>query len=173
MSASLVCHVLIGPPGSGKSTFANLLTQLDPTALIVSTDQIRRKLFGDETLQGDWLLIEAKVLAQIREAIQSGHSVIYDATNAKKEWRLSLLKQIADENGQWIGWHLETPLELCKAWNKKRTRQVPERVIEELFRALQENPPHESEGFIAINSVNLMAENFDIQVIKNMIKMHY
>lgn len=150
MPVPLICHFLIGPPGCGKSTLATLLTQLDPNARIVSTDKIRLSLFGDESIQGDWSLIEEKVITQIREAVQSGKPVIYDATNVKKEWRLSLLQQVKDDKIQWMAWHLQTPLDVCKAWNKQRSRQVPEQVIEELFRALQENPPSQEEGFFLL-----------------------
>lgn len=166
-----LCHFLIGPPGCGKSTFANLLTQLYPTAIIVSTDQIRLSLFGDESIQGDWSLIEAKAITQIRAAIQAGKPVIYDATNVKKEWRLSLIKQVTTQNVQWIAWHLQTPVEVCKEWNKKRNRQVPEEVIEALFQALQENPPDKSEGFAAVNDVDVWSKKLETQDIKNMLNI--
>ncbi|MGB5963591.1 MAG: AAA family ATPase [Coleofasciculaceae cyanobacterium] len=162
MSVPLICHILIGCPGCGKSTFAAQLNQLHPTAKIISTDQIRTELFGNAGIQGNWLMIEKEVLKQMQKAMQAGQPVIYDATNAKKEWRIVLLKQLADistkvcnQEVQWIGWHLQTPLELCKAWNKKRVRQVPDIVIEELFQELQDNPPHVSEGFFLINYVDI------------------
>ena len=171
MPVPLICHFLIGPPGCGKSTLATLLTQLDPNARIVSTDRIRLSLFGDESIQGDWSLIEEKVITQIREAVQSGKPVIYDATNVKKEWRLSLLQQVKDDKIQWMAWHLQTPLDVCKAWNKQRSRQVPEQVIEELFRALQENPPSQKEGFFAVNSVDLGVAKFELKDLKCMFKL--
>ena len=171
MPVPLICHFLIGPPGCGKSTLATLLTQLDPNARIVSTDKIRLSLFGDESIQGDWSLIEEKVITQIREAVQSGKPVIYDATNVKKEWRLSLLNQVKNDKIQWMAWHLKTPLDVCKAWNRQRSRQVPEQVIEELFRALKENPPSQEEGFVAVNPVDLVVANFELQDIKCMFKL--
>lgn len=160
MSALITCHILIGTPGCGKSTFAMRLAQLYPTARIISTDQIRRELFGDESMQGNWLMIQEKVLKQMQEAMQAGQSIIYDATNAKKAWRVSLINQIVDlsskENKiQCIGWYLQTPLEVCQVWNKKRSRQVPDIVIEDLFQALQDNPPDESEGFVEVNYVDV------------------
>ena len=163
-------HFLIGPPGSGKSTFATALLQLEPTASIVSTDQIRTELFGDESIQGDWSLIEERVLAQIREAFSAGQPVIYDATNARREWRQSLLRQIGEENQQWLAWYLQTPLSICKAWNKGRKRQVPEVVIEESFQALQAQPPQPAEGFVAVNSVVLTPEGFELKQIERMLK---
>jgi predicted kinase len=170
MLVPLICHILIGSPGCGKSTFVTQLNQLYSTAKIVSTDQIRKELFGDESIQGNWTLVEEQVIAQIQEAIQAERTVIYDATNAKKEWRLALLKQLTDFSlrecspmVQWKGWYLQTPLEVCKLWNKQRNRQVPELVIEELFRALQDNPPHTSEGFVAVNCLDLSSQEFDGQ----------
>ena len=166
----IISHFLIGPPSSGKSTFAKQLVQLIPTATIVSTDTIRALLFGEENIQGDWLLIQEKVLLQMREAFQSSQPVIYDATNAKPEWRQSILKLVADENVQWIAWHLQTPLALCKAWNLQRQRQVPETVIEEFFQALQEFSPSHHEGFLSVNSVDVTEQGFDLARVEHQLK---
>lgn len=164
-----LCHFLIGPPGCGKSTLATLLTQLYPNSQIISTDKVRLLLFGDESIQGDWSLIESNVISQMQEAIQAGKSVIYDATNVKKEWRMSLLQQV---NVQWIAWYLQTPLEVCKKWNKQRSRQVPEEVIEALFRALQENIPETSEGFVAVNTVDVWSKKLEVKDIKSMLHIN-
>lgn len=159
MSKSLICHFLIGCPGSGKSTFAALLAKAGGYK-IVSTDKIRETLYGDESIQGDWSVIEAQVLAQIREAIALNQSVIYDATNAQRAWRTTLLMQLATENIQWVAWHLQTSLETCKAWNQKRKRRVPDSVIEQMFKSLQDFPPVLAEGFIAVNVVKNTSQGF-------------
>jgi predicted kinase len=82
--------------------------------------------------------------------------MLYDATNAKREWRQSILRQVSRRDVQWIAWYLQTPVALCKAWNQQRQRQVPEMVIEELHQALQDDPPQQSEGFIAVNTLSLI-----------------
>lgn len=166
----LISHFLIGPPSSGKSTLANQLIKLQPTAKIISTDAIRALIFGDESIQGDWSLIEENVLSQMRESFQAGQPVIYDATNAKLEWRKSLLSQVASDNVQWMAWHLQTPLELCKAWNKQRRRQVPETVIDEFFQSLKDNLPRLEEGFVAINSLSLTEKEFDWVQVEYILK---
>lgn len=165
----LISHFLIGPPSSGKSTFAKQLLQLIPTARIVSTDAIRSLLLGDENIQGDWSLIQENVLLQIQEAFKAGQPVIYDATNAFPEWRKSLLSRVRDDNVQWMAWHLQTPLALCKVWNKQRQRLVPETVIERFFQALQEFPPAQKEGFAMVNSVAVTERGFDISQVERLL----
>ncbi len=166
----VISHFLIGPPSSGKSTLANQLQKLNPTAKIVSTDAVRALLFGDESIQGNWSLIEAKVLSQMREAFTVGQPVIYDATNVKREWRISLLEQVADHKVQWIAWHLQTPLWLCQVWNKQRRRQVPETVIDEFFFSLQNSPPSVIEGFLAVRGVAVTSEGINIADIERQLK---
>jgi predicted kinase len=55
MTQALICQFLIGLPGSGKSTFACKLQEMIPNAVIVSSDTARKKLYGDESIQGDWV----------------------------------------------------------------------------------------------------------------------
>lgn len=152
MSRPLICHFLIGCPGSGKSTLAALLAT-EGSLRIVSTDKIREALYGDESIQGDWTVIEAHVLYQIQSAIASNQPVIYDATNAKRDWRIALLRQLENENVQWVAWYLQTPLDTCKAWNQKRKRRVPDSVIESMYKSLEDFPPVLAEGFAAVNKV--------------------
>ncbi|HEY9665526.1 MAG TPA: ATP-binding protein [Coleofasciculaceae cyanobacterium] len=161
----VISHFLIGPPSSGKSTVAKQLVQLIPSAQIVSTDTIRALLFGDERIQGEWSLIEKTAVQQIQNALSAGRPVIYDATNAKPEWRRAMLKLVSADNVQWVGWHLQTPLELCKTWNRKRLRQVPEPVIEEFFQSLRNFPPQVSEGFVAVNTLRGTAQGIEAEEI--------
>jgi predicted kinase len=46
-------HVMIGAPGSGKSTKAEMLAELSDSA-IVCLDTLRKELWGDEAIQGPW-----------------------------------------------------------------------------------------------------------------------
>lgn len=129
----LIGHVLIGAPGCGKSTFAQQWIAYSPQYVWISTDQVRGKLFGDETSQGNWDAIAVEVTQQIAAAVECNRPVIYDATNAKRNWRLSFLQRVAELPIQWIAWQFSTSLETCKARNEGRERQVPESVIEQYF----------------------------------------
>jgi len=151
---SIVSHILIGCPSSGKSTLAKYIISQDSNYQIISTDKIREKLFGDENIQGDWQLIETEIFKQIDSYIQAGKPIIYDATNAKRWWRISLLEKLAKyENANWIGWYLKTPLNVCLEWNQKRKRQVPDDVITNLYQSLRNFPPLPAEGFLAVYNI--------------------
>ena len=155
MTHVLICHFLIGLPASGKSTLARRLQEITPNATIVSTDTARKKLFRDEKIQGNWAdEVEPEVLEQIKNAIAHNNSVIYDATNVKRDWRIGMLMKIKEKLQQinappicWIAWHLQTPVGVCKKWNQKRDRQVPNEVIEEYSELLKQFPPQIEEGF--------------------------
>ena len=153
----LVCHFLIGLPASGKSTLASQLAA-SGNCRIVSTDRIREQLFGDEIIQGDWQAIQREVISQMGEAIAAEQSIIYDATNAKRVWRKDLLEAIArqldGEQLRWIAWYVTTPLETCKEWNQRRSRQVPDEVIEAMAVSLKEVPPTAEEGFLAVVAID-------------------
>ena len=125
----LLCHLLIGVPGSGKSTFAQQWIEADSSYAIVSTDSIREQLFGDESIQGDWKAVEARVFEEICTHIANGTSIIYDATNAKRPWRLGFLQKLQQQlethpeiesKIEWMAWHLDTDIATCKQRNQQR-----------------------------------------------------
>lgn len=163
MSQPLICHFSIGLPGSGKSTFVFKLQEMIPNSEIVSTDIARYKLYGNEATQGDWLNeIEPEILRQIKNAIASNKPVIYDATNVRRDWRMGMLlkieeklKEIGSPQVYWVAWHLQTPVDVCKEWNQKRDRQVPDKIIEEYAKFLQLEPPSLEEGFKDIYRLSL------------------
>ena len=161
MANPLRCHLLIGPPASGKTTLAKVLAPLltaeaGPPALVLSTDVIRAELFGDAAVQGPWIDIEARLHQHIQEAVTAGIPVIVDATHAKRPWRLAITQALSlPAPVEWIGWWLSTDLATCLQWNQTRKRLVPEPVIREMAAALADPVfgPNRSEGFAAIVAV--------------------
>lgn len=151
----LRCHLLIGPPASGKTTLAGVLAGLCG-ATVLSTDVVRAELFGDPAVQGPWPEIEARLHQRIRDSVAAGIPVIVDATHARRPWRLAITQALTlPAPVQWIGWWLYTPLATCLQWNQNRQRLVPEPVIREMAAALADPVfgPSRAEGFAALVAV--------------------
>jgi predicted kinase len=144
--------LLIGLPGSGKSTLARQLLVADPKLTLISTDKIRERLFGDEIIQGEWLVIWREVQRQFQQAviqISRGEicAAIYDATNAQRRHRREIMTYARTAGfKQIVGLWVDTPVWLCLARNRQRDRQVPEEVILRMHRQLRDAPPSLSEG---------------------------
>lgn len=136
---------------------------------IISTDQVRERLYGNGSIQGNWAEVERVVLKEIQEAIAQQQPVIYDATNAKRVWRMSLLQKVADLKAQWIAWHLKTPRQFCQSWNMQRGRQVPPEVLDELFQSLKNFPPLAAEGFVGVYELTPAQSNDVIGEVKSKI----
>ncbi|MBD2440814.1 WYL domain-containing protein [Nostoc sp. FACHB-110] len=164
----MICHFLIGIPGSGKSTFAAELAK-QGNYCIVSTDAIRASLYGDASIQGEWVEVENVVISEIVAAIAVGNSVIYDATNAKRVWRMDLLRKLNKLEVQWMGWYLQTPIKICQAWNHQRSRQVPDIILEKMQKSLQEFPPVAAEGFVSVKAIDVNSAKFNLQQIQTQI----
>jgi predicted kinase len=158
----LRCHLLIGPPASGKSTLAHTLAPLlagpgDPPGVVISTDQLREEVFGDAAVQGPWEIIEPLLHERIAMAVAAGRPVIVDATHARRPWRQAITQTLdLPAPAEWIGWWLCTPLAICLERNRRRPCQVSEEVIRELAGALAdpEAGPWLEEGFAALVRVD-------------------
>lgn len=153
--------ILIGVPASGKSSLAeqmlsasNQTTGQNSSSLtygqtqIISPDRIRVSLYGSADMQGDWSEIWAQVQRSFANAAKSQQSVIYDATNYKREYRKNIIS-LAKEHGfkPITGLWLNVPLWICLSRNDNRDRQVPDDIIIEMHRTLSYSPPSLSEGF--------------------------
>jgi predicted kinase len=139
--------VLIGLPGSGKSSFASSLAAKCPGSQVISTDAIRAQLFGSEAIQGEWLLVWHHVQRQMQQAVEQSVGAIYDATNAVRTHRLEAIALarttgVTHITGVWV----DTPIQVCLEQNRSRSRIVPEEVIWRMHSSLVDAPPSLQDG---------------------------
>lgn len=164
-SIPLRCHLLIGPPGSGKTTMAQRLQPLlhgngGQPAIVLSTDAIRAELYGDEAVQGPWDEIRAILIERLHASVAAGNPVIIDATHARRPWRLLYTQQLElAQPVEWIGWWLKTDLNTCLEWTKQRKRPVPDAIITEYYAALNHKQfgPQRAESFATVVSLDPVA----------------
>jgi len=133
----LTAYVMVGAPGSGKTTYANKLAATE-NAIIVSGDDIRAELYGDSRIQGDWSEIWDEIDTCVSESC--GMSVILDGVHARKDYRaeaIALLRSYGYEKIEAVV--IETPLATCLERNANRDRKVPEHVIQQMHSDLQQS----------------------------------
>lgn len=139
--------VLVGLPGSGKSTYVE---RLDTTSL--SSDEIRRLLADDPTDQTIHVRVFTTMRYLLRQRLAVGRPVTYmDATHLTPDERRPYIK-IAE----WYGCEIEAvffdvPLETCIARNRGRERIVPEEAVRAMAAKLV--PPAIEEGFSRVTVV--------------------
>lgn len=142
--------MMVGLPGSGKSTAAEYFANLY-NANIHSSDNIRKELFGDAEDQNHNKEVFEVLHKRIKKDIENQKNCIYDATNISCNCRTAFLREIRDfARKKELKIHARcvfvcTPVEYCIRWNKLRERQVPEEVIDSMYRRF--DVPYYYEGW--------------------------
>ena len=101
--------IMVGYPGSGKSTVAAKLGQDDPLRYIV--------------IDGDLVKTVPKMLSMAKAALQDGKSVVFDATNGTKERRAKYIELAKEFNIHVRCIHVATSMEEAVARNNARPKE--------------------------------------------------
>jgi len=144
--------MLIGIPGSGKSTLAQKMA--NENTVILSSDSIRKELFGDENTQESPEKVFSIMFYRTVKALDKGKDVIYDATNLKKRLRVNTLKRLKEVvKTEFVAKALiiDTDLATAKERNNSRDRVVPEEVLDKMYNNFQ--LPEYSEGWDIIDTI--------------------
>lgn len=145
-----ILFVLCGLPGSGKSTLAADLDASE-NAVTICPDQIRKELTGSEEDQSRNRDVFVTAYKRAKEALQSGKSVIFDATNTSVFARERLLSELSGCYAKVVAYAKYVPLGTCLERNAKRERKVPESVIRRMY--YQYEIPSPAEGFSEIHII--------------------
>jgi predicted kinase len=98
MNGKPTFRIMVGAPGSGKSTWAKALAEKDPNIVRVCPDDCRRAISGDSNNQAVSYPAFCMAKDQIRKALTEGKSIVFDATNMFRKARKDFIN-IARENG--------------------------------------------------------------------------
>ena len=150
---SSTIFILIGPPGSGKTTFKNKILSAHPDLVYISPDEVRGEVNGDENDQSNSSKVFAIVYQRLIQSLSEGKNVIYDATNCRSNYRRKIISVVKDYANSIYGIIFDTPLAVCLARNNDRDRVVPEHVIEQMYLSLRRYPPNTFEGFDYLTSI--------------------
>jgi predicted kinase len=133
--------LLIGLPGSGKSTWAR-----QQGGGVLSTDDIRLLLSDDATNQTIHSMVFATLRYLLRRRLELRMPVTYvDATNTTPQERRAYVILAQLWNGRVEAVFFDTPPEVCKQRNRGRERIVPDHAIDMMAARLR--PPSLAEGF--------------------------
>lgn len=135
-------YMLSGLPGSGKSTYAEKLKE--EGVIIHSSDNIREEL-GNVNDQSKNTEVFEILHKRIKNDLQDGKSVAYDATNINRKRRVSFLQELKNIPCNKTCVLVATPFEECLKQNNNRDRKVPEEVIWNMYKNF--NVPCKQEGW--------------------------
>ena len=139
--------MLIGLPGSGKSSYAKSV--MTANTEICSSDEMRKELFGDESIQEQSDFVFEKLLSKTKTLLSKGVNVIFDATNIVRKHRVHILNELPD--CMKIATIVWAKYEECIERDRLRERTVGESVIRKMLCRFQ--PPYYDERWDVINIV--------------------
>ena len=155
-------HMLVGLPGSGKTTFAQQI-QSATGAVRLTSDDFRLLLFPRPSFsQQEHDDLYEILNHNLVHLLESGRDVIYDANLNRHEHRAEKYAIAAAHNAQVVLWWLTTPDTLSKERriaSQNHTLvpsgETPERMFDRVTRVFE--PPNEAENPIVFDGSTITA----------------
>lgn len=148
--------LLVGIPGSGKTTYAKNYIEQNPNTTHLSSDAIRNELYGDENIQGNPGEVFSLMQKRAIEALNNGHNVIYDATNITRKDRQGIIS-VCPKFAKIECHIIWAPIGVCIERDAARNRTVGKEVIDRMLKRFQ--APYYDEGIDMIKIIS--PDNFD------------
>lgn len=130
--------VMIGYPGSGKSTIAHQIANNNPNISV---------------LDGDALKTSNKVIVELRKRLDAGSSAIIDACNNTLERRQAIINECQARNIPVYGLWIRKSMEESMLQAKKREEAGGPHISKMAFYTMRKNfiEPTLAEGFLGIS----------------------
>lgn len=137
--------LLVGPPAAGKSTVRKQLEKQYPDLKVISMDDKRKELCGNENDQSKNNKIFGWQEHELRVAMKERKTTLIDATNISRRLR-KVLWTIARENGALCSAiYFDIKLETLLERNAAREKRVPDDVMRKFYNAQQSICPWEAD----------------------------
>jgi protein phosphatase len=159
--------VLVGPPGSGKTTWAR---RHGRGAVHVSQDGLIDAItpHGFDHIYRP--IYRAAEEAVARAALQAGYTVIVDRTNRTRAHRERWLQIAREASCPAVALAMTTPESLCRQRNAKRgpSSRLSEERMERMLCALE--PVQPGEGFVSIYFEDGISDGIELQKILSQLR---
>lgn len=129
----LIVWILVGAPGSGKSTFGKVLTEGDPRIVRVCPDDNRRTIGGDSGNQAVSYPAFCMAKDQMRAALDANKCVVFDATNMYRKARKDFINLARGRGAKVIAQVFECDKATLLARNAKRASEGGRNVSAEVI----------------------------------------
>ena len=137
--------LLVGAPGSGKSTVREQLVKQYPNIKVISMDDRRKELTGDANNQSRNNEIFGWQSKELHKAMEARQNTLIDATNTSRKLR-KVLWTIAREHGALCSAiYFDIPLDVLHERNRAREKRVPDSVVVRFYETMQSVAPWEAD----------------------------
>lgn len=159
----LLCTMLVGVPGSGKSTFLRQCQDefgfVDNTAIISSDKYIEQYaqeagVTYSEIFEGSVKRATAAMNMELHHAIMDGKNIIWDQTNLNANTRKKKLSVIPAFYVKRAIYFEPPPIEILHERFKNEDRKgkhIPDFILKNMLSIIE--PPTEDEGFVDVLTV--------------------
>lgn len=151
------CTILIGVPGSGKSTWLESLGKFEDTTTIISTDNTIEYIaeeFGmtyDQCFKDLIKFAEKVMWNSIESAVHFEDNIIIDRTNLSAASRRKFFRSLEDYEFEAVVFATPEQEEWDRRLNSRPGKTIPSHVLNSMATSME--LPSESEGFSKITYV--------------------
>ena len=140
-SKNLKVQVLIGCPGSGKSTYAKYILRTEERWVRLSRDDFRTMQFSEANLDNNSeSLISDLYDAMIEKSLAKNFNVMVDATHCRKEYLehyIQKFNHLAEIHFKVFDENMEVLKQRCETRYKQNGKFISNKVIQQFYDELQ------------------------------------